>query len=156
VIGPVLRRLEHELRPGDLAATEKGIFSLSFESSTLASCASHDWKLSFKAVTSCAFGALPVISGFFDASTPAIREHRKSFPPERCAMTSPKLICAGVGLKLYFPAGITSAAATRLVPALFAAERSASETGAPVSCAAAVAVRKQRARRFRWSEVFML
>ena len=31
-------------------------------------------------------------------------------------MTSPKLICAGVGLKPYLPAGISSAAATRLVP----------------------------------------
>ena len=45
-------------------------------------------------------------------------------------MTSPKLICAGVGLKPYLSAGISSAAATRLVLALLATERSASAAGA--------------------------
>src|SRR4051812_39253949 len=125
---------------------KKGSLSPSFESSTFASWESHDWKLSFRALTSCAFGALPVISDFLDASAPEIREQRKSLPPERWAMTSPKLIWAGVGLKVYLPAGIASAAATRLVPARLAIERRASETGAPVSCAAAVAVRQQSAR----------
>src|SRR5580765_7463538 len=83
-------------------------------------------------------------------------EQRKSFPPARCAMTSPKLICAGVGLKPYLPAGISSAAAMRLFAERLAVERRASATGAPESCAAAVAVREQIASGMSRSDGFMV
>ena len=45
-------------------------------------------------------------------------------------MTSPKLICAGVGLNPYLSAGISSAAATKLRAARLALSRKASATGA--------------------------
>ena len=44
-------------------------------------------------------------------------------------MTSPKLICAGVGLNPYLSAGMSSAAAMKLLLARPAAARTASETG---------------------------
>src|SRR5690348_13545722 len=46
-------------------------------------------------------------------------------------MTSPKVICAGVGLNPYLPAGIASAAATRLRWARCSVLRNASATGDP-------------------------
>ena len=71
-------------------------------------------------------------------------------------MTLPKLICAGVGLKPYFPAGISSAAATRLLPERCAVERKASETGAAGFRAAPVAARQQPASAMNRNGFFMV
>src|SRR6185437_6221639 len=55
--------------------------------------------------------------------------HKMPLPCDRCTRICPKLICAGVGLKLYLSAGIASAAATRFFPILLAWSRNASDTG---------------------------
>ena len=91
--------------------------------------------LTFAAV---ALGAVSAAGG----GVPSIAAHSISFERASCAMISPKPICAGVGLKPYLPAGISSAAATRLVSARLAVERRASDTGA-APCAATVAARQQ-------------
>ena len=71
-------------------------------------------------------------------------------------MTSPKLICAGVGLKPYLPAGISSAAATRFFAARWLIERKASATGDEGAWAAAVADRQPIASGMNRSGVFIL
>lgn len=72
---------------------------------------------------------------------PAIVAHMNSFDPETCSISWPKLICAGVGLKLYLSAGIASAAATRFRSELLSSFFSVVEMGfACVSCAASGSV----------------
>jgi hypothetical protein len=56
-------------------------------------------------------------------------EQSASLPALMCPITSPNLICAGVGLNPYLSAGIASAAAMKLFAARSTAERTASETG---------------------------
>lgn len=73
-------------------------------------------------------------------------EQSASLPAATWAITSPKLICAFVGLKPYFSAGISSAAATRLRPARSTCARRASATGDAGACAAPALVRLQAAR----------
>src|SRR5262249_61265294 len=88
------------------------------------------------------------------AAPPPILEQKKSLPSDRWLMTSPKLICAGVGLKPYLSSGISSAAATRFLACRPVASRKASATG--VAWAAAVVVRQRVANAARRSGVLMV
>src|SRR5688572_12815200 len=132
-----------------------GTFSPSLESFTLASADSQNWNVSRSRATSVSFGAPAATAERLGGATPPMLEQRASFPAPMCPITSPKLICAGVGLNPYLPAGISSAAAMKLVPARAAAERTASETGATGSCAAPLAARDQVASAMSRTDVCM-
>src|SRR5438552_17881204 len=76
--------------------------------------------------------ALVSVAAAFDragAFESRIVPHRKSLPSERWITMSPNDICAGVGLKEYLSAGISSAAAMRFFATSASFSRNAVATG---------------------------
>src|SRR6266480_1261481 len=106
-----------------------GTESASFASSTLASEASQNWNVSRSRATSLSLVSVVSTLARCGAATPLMVPHRKSLPSAKCTTTCRKLICAGVGAKAYFSAGISSAAATRFCAERRAFARKASATG---------------------------
>src|SRR5215216_27253 len=87
---------------------KNGTLASRLESFTLASAESQNWKESLRRATSCFFGSVAATLDPLGAATPPIFEQRKWLPSVKWATTSPKLICAGVGLNPYLLDGICS------------------------------------------------
>jgi hypothetical protein len=104
-----------------------GTFSPSLESFTLASADSQNWNVSRSRATSFSFGAPAATAERLGGAIPPMLEQRASFPAPMCPITSPKLICAGVGLNPYLPAGFADNTDDAILSGCLAAQAGAIE-----------------------------